>query len=282
MDYRQAVLRLPLRQSFEGSKSLYNDCFQGVDERYQLLKQMPGQAEKSILFLKYLNRVEFVILREDGIELFSEIVITPNPEKFSLFLSRIKEESNHFDSGDHLKCGFYERSINVSLSNEDNKAWNFLVKHSARFDDGETVSIRKKLHKNDERAIPWVSMAIPKDPESLKFDGSDTPAWRVFLPLLEKGPCGCVLNGEFFVGPSRQRAEFRSDGSDEALRKTEWNKSLIKNILVPMVRDVSIELTELIPDLIKRNPQDYLSLFPAYPDSSETADSITRYFQRIF
>ena len=57
------------------------------------------------------------------------------------------------------------------------------------------------------------------------------------------------------MGPSRQRAEFQSDGSDEALRKTNWNKSLIKNILVPMMRDTSIELTDLVPDLIRQNPQ---------------------------
>ncbi len=281
-EYRQAVLRLPLRQSVEGSKSLYSDCFQGTDERLQLLKEMSEQAEKSILFLKFLNRIEFAILNENGLNQISEIVITPNPEIFVVFLSRVKEESSKFEGGDHLKCGFYERSINVNLSNENNKALNFCVKHSARFDDDETVNIRKKLHKNDERAIPWVSMAIPKDTESLKFDGSDTPAWRVFLPLLEKGPCGCVLNGEFFVGPSRQRAAFRSDGSDEALRKTRWNKALIEHVLVPMMRDASLELIELIPELVKEHPHEYLNLFPAAPKKKSDPEGITEFLQQIF
>jgi len=282
LDYHQAVLRLPLRQAVEGSKSLYHDCFQNISERHLLLNQMSEQAAKSILFLKSLNHVEFSILKEDGPEQYLEIEITPNPEEFNVFLSQIKEESTHFEEGDYFKCGFYERLIKVSSPEEAPKSWNFLITHAACFDNEEIVEIRKRLHKNEERAIPWVSIAIPKDSESLRFDGDDAPAWRVFLPLLENGPCGCVLNGAFFVGPSRQRAEFRSDGSDEALRKTNWNKSLIKNILVPMMRDISIELTDLVPDLVKQNPQDYLSLFPTFLKSSDITDSISLYLQKVF
>jgi hypothetical protein len=282
LDYRQAILRLPLRQTFEGNKSLYNDCFQNIHDRHLLLNQMSDQAAKSILFLKSLNCVEFSILKEGGLEQFLKIEISPNPDKFDVFLSQIKRESTNFNTGNYLECGFYERMIKVSSAEKETKSWNFYIKHSARFDDEEIVEIRSKLHRNEERAIPWASIAIPKNSESLRFDENDAPAWRVFLPLLEKGPCGCVLNGAFFVGPSRQRAEFRSDGSDEALRKTNWNKCLIKSVLVPMFRNISIELTELVPNLIKQNPQDYLNLFPTSLRSSFEPESISQYFQQTF
>ncbi|MBT3368551.1 MAG: hypothetical protein HN416_15485, partial [Nitrospina sp.] len=281
-DYHQTVLRLPLRQTIEGSKSLYQDCFKTIQERLQLLSQMSEQAAKSILFLKSLNHVKFSILKEDSLEQYLEIDITPNPKEFKIFLSQIKEESTHFGAGDSYRCEFYERLIKMSSPNESPKLWSFLITHTACFDDEKIIEIRKRLHKNEERAIPWVSVAIPKDSESLRFDGVDLPTWRVFLPLIEKGPCGCVLNGAFFVGPSRQRAEFRNDGSDEALRKTNWNKILIKSVLVPMLRDISIDLIDLVPDLIKQNPQDYLSLFPTSKKSSEIADSISSYLQEVF
>lgn len=281
-DYQQTVLRLPLRQAVEGSKSLYHDCFQTVKDRHSLLTKMFDQAAKSVLFLKTLIKIEFAILREGGAEQQMKIEISPNSAEFDDFLAKIEEESAHFEQGDHLKCEFYERSVTVSPLEAEPKLWNFLIKHAARFDCEEIVKIRKRLDRNEERAIPWVSIAIPKDSESLRFDGGNTPVWRVFLPLLEKGPCGCVLNGAFFVGPSRQRAEFRSDGSDEALRKTDWNKNLIKNILVPMLRDISVELADLVPNLIKQSPQDYLNLFPTSLKSSDSTDSISRYLQKVF
>ncbi len=151
---------------------------------------MSEQAAKSILFLKSLNRVEFAILKEDGLEQYLKIEITPNPEKFNVFLSQIKEESAYFDKSDYFECGFYERMIKVSSPEGEIKSWNFNIKHAARFDNEEIVEIRKRLHKNEERATPWVSLAIPSNSESLRFDGSESPAWRVFLPLLENGPCG--------------------------------------------------------------------------------------------
>lgn len=281
-DYQQAVLRLPLRQTVEGSKSLYPDCFQTIKDRHLLLVKMFDQAAKSILFLKTLIKIEFGILREGGIEQQMNIEINPNPPKFHDFLAKIGEAATHYEHGDHLKCEFYERSVKKSSPEMEPISWNFFIKHSARFDNEELVEMRKRLHKNEERAIPWISIAIPKDSESLRFDGDNAPAWRVFLPLLEKGPCGCVLNGAFFVGPSRQRAEFRSDGSDEALRKTNWNKKLIKNILVPMMRDISIELTDLVPDLVRQNPQDYLNLFPTSLQSAVEPESISQYLQQTF
>ena len=229
LDYHQAVLRLPLRQSVEGSKSLYHDCFQTLKDRHSLLDTMFDQAAKSILFLKTLTEMEFAVLKEGEDEQKMKIEISPNSAEFVEFLEKIEEESSHFEHGEHLKCEFHERSVKVNSPGTEPKSWNFLIKHAARFDCDEMVEMRERLDKNEERAIPWVSIAIPKESESLRFDGGSTPAWRVFLPLLEKGPCGCVLNGAFFVGPSRQRAEFRSDGSGEALRKTDWNKNLIEH-----------------------------------------------------
>ncbi|MBN1545581.1 MAG: hypothetical protein JW902_02875 [Syntrophaceae bacterium] len=282
-DYKQAVLRLPLRQAVKGAMSLFDDCFPTFSDRQSLLFQMGKQAARSILFLKYLNKIDFSILKESMSYQQMQVEITPNPSDFDGFLKRIKSRAERLGKGDHFEYGFYKRSIKLSCTDEtEPKSYNFFVKHAVNFDHDDIVDLRQKLYKNEERATPWVSLAIPSDPESLRIDGSDTPAWRVFLPLLENGPCSCIFNGALFVGPSRQKAEFRVDRSDEALRKTNWNKSLIKNILVPMMRDVSIELADLVPDLVKQNPQDYLSLFPTYLKDSERCESISPYFQKIF
>ena len=55
--------------------------------------------------------------------------------------------------------------------------------------------------------------------------------WRVFLPLDEEGPSACILNAAVFVDPSRRAVEFRTDGSDETLRKSQWNRALVEQLL---------------------------------------------------
>ncbi len=113
------------------------------------------------------------------------------------------------------------------------------------------------------------------------MDGAVVPSWRVFLPLLEPGPCACVVNAALFVGPSRQRVEFRLEGSDEATRKTEWNKQLIARGVVPLMRDASSELLDLVPGLIQSHPKEYLSLFPIASDG-RPADSLSAHLQALF
>ena len=284
-DYKQALLRLPLRRAVEGSRSLYQDCFPEPKDRRRLLGQMGPQAARAILLLKSLERIDFGVLGDEGVEILMRIEVTPNSEDFRGFVDDLQYAAKDVTPGGHLKCKFYKRNIEVTRIEDgtsESETWSFYVKHAARFDNNELLKLRQRLYRNEERAVPWASLAIPADPESLRFDGDIVPAWRVFLPLLEKGPCSCVFNGTFFVGPSRQRAEFRTDGSDEALRKTQWNKALIEYVLVPMLRDASLELTELIPDLVKEHPQEYLNLFPVAPREASDTRGVSEFLQQIF
>jgi len=115
----------------------------------------------------------------------------------------------------------------------------------------------------------------------VKFDG-EIPAWRVFLPLRESGPSACAFCGAFFVGPSRQHIEFRIVGSDEALRKTDWNKKLVEKVLVPLLVDASSDLPERIPNLISAQPKLYLSLFPSATDTIRSDSSLAEHFRKQF
>lgn len=60
-EYRQTVLRLPLRNSPEGSPALYEDRFPSEEHRRRLLLEMADEAVRSILFLKNICRISFSI-----------------------------------------------------------------------------------------------------------------------------------------------------------------------------------------------------------------------------
>lgn len=281
-DYQQAALRLPLREEVEGARSLYPESLHSSELRCKLLSGMSEQASRSLLFLKYLARVQFGILNEGGIETAWVVEATENSSEFFEFLENVQMEARSPEVGRRLKCPFYDRSIVMTGTDGDTRRWEFLVTHTARFDQEEISELRKYLDRNEERAVPWVSIAIPKNPQSVRFEGEENPAWRVFLPLLEAGPCACALNGAFFVGPSRQQAEFRNDGSDEALRKTNWNKCLVRNVLVPELRELSVDIACHMPLLVKETPQDYLRLFPKSFASTSEPVTLSQYVERVF
>src|SRR5262249_40667496 len=137
------------------------------------------------------------------------------------------------------------------------------------------------------------SLAIPENPASLRFEGDRNPSWRVFLPLGEEGPCGCILNAHLFVGPSRQRVEFRAseapddeglddEGLDEGLRKTSWNKALVDEALIPLLCDSSDEMLGLIPQFVEQHVREYLSLLPRPWRKAEAPRSLSDYVQQQF
>lgn len=280
-DYRSALLRLPLRHQEENSRKLYVDTYDSPEGRRAALDELVLQAARSMLFLKNVTTVSFSILQEENeLQEVARICATPNVKEFGEFLENVKRLSG-LDVAQKLVCEF-DRTVNLSRNGGSASEWSYRVRHAARFDDAELRELRHHLARNEERAIPWVALAIPKNGESVRLDGTTLPSWRVFLPLNEPGPCGCLLSAALFVGPSRQRSEYRTDGSDEALRKTRWNESLVRNALVPLLVDASLDVLDLIPEFVANQPGDYMALFPSGRQEKGVPTSLTGYFCDAF
>jgi len=283
-DYRQTLFRLPLRQQHTGAKPLYPDLFTSQDVRLSLLDEMSVQAAQAILFLKNVDRIQFGILNEGGFASTALIEATAHPREFREFEFAVREAVNQIALGKELKCA-YPRTVTFRRWEGEGKTeesvWPFHVRHSARFDDPNLLTFRQRLQKNEERAVPWASIGIPLAAEAIHIDGTDAPQWRVFLPLLEPGPSGCIFSAALFVGPSRQRVEFRTDGSDDAKRKTDWNRLLVEKGVVPLLREASLDMLDLVPKLIEDDPKEYLALFPLAGENKDP-QSLAQHLQACF
>lgn len=288
-EYRQTVFRLPLRRSAEGSPAIYPARFTSAEHHQHLLAEMAKEAVRSILFLKNIQKISFSILedrRTDARQLVS-VEATPCPETFRQFLANTKHFGELDGAGERQFCAF-ERTITrqdfpaVGEETSSLKRWRFHVRHVARFDDPDLVRLREKLHRNKERATPWAALAVPLDPEACSLDGSEVANWRVFLPLLEPGPCACLLSGAFFVGQSRQRVEYRLNESDELQRKTEWNQRLVEKAIIPLLQDVSADLPELARELLDQHPREYLQLFPIASNAEAEPNNLTDFARGCF
>jgi len=285
-DYKQTVFRLPLRRSPEGTRALYDDRFPEFQNRQAVLTDMAEEAAHSIHFLKNICKISFSVLRERQAEPLVEVEATPCPAEFKQFVANVNELAKQDQAGESQGCAF-ERTITRRDFGRDgereiSKTWRFHVQHVARFDDASLLQLRERLKRNEEKATPWAAIAVPLDVASCRLVGGDVAKWRVFLPLLEDGPCGCVVHGAFFVGPSRQRLEYRLDQSDAQKRKTEWNQRLVEKALSPLLRDISLELPELAQALLEENPKEYLNLFPVAAPQSDTPTNLTEFVRRCF
>jgi hypothetical protein len=288
-DFQRTVFRLPLRKSSEGMSALFEDRFPSSEHRHRLLRDMAEEAVRSILFLKNVCKISFSTLRDTRAptEKFATVSATPCPETFKTFLQELNGLAAQVQVGAKLTCRF-DRTITHQAftangtSAASEKSFNFHLRHAACFDDDELHELRARLIRNGERATPWAALAVPLDRAACCLDGSDCANWRVFLPLLEKGPCSCLLSGAFFVGLSRQRVEFRLNESDEGKRKTNWNQLLVQKVLVPLLQDVSVDLPNLASGLLDQYPKEYLGLFPMASEAVGEPASLTDFARRCF
>ena len=274
-DYPHTIFRLPLRQTLSTGTVEHRGpvfpsaSFPNEADRYELLREMCEEASRSLLFLKSLRRVTFGGIIEKRFDEWACVEATRRPStelELDQFVKVVRDMRDGSEHARRKECSF-GCDVSLRVNGERLRVFPrsaaFQVTHVADFTKPELDALAEKLRKNDERAVPWVAIAAPLDARSFDWEGTGNARWRVFLPLVEEGPSACILNAAVFVDPSRRAVEFRTDGSDETLRKSQWNRTLVEQLLTPLLRDVSTEVIVNAPQLIEQDPKQYLSLFPA-------------------
>lgn len=267
--YTHSIFRLPIRTKLQASETISNLTFknEGINN---LFNGMIDEAPRSLLFLKTLNRIVFSRLDASDKKItVAEISITPNPPEFGEFLSYLQKEKDYTTDAIQRIIQVKKEGVEQNLP--------FKIWHRIDFTNPKLAENRKLLEGSD-KAVPWVSVAVPGSKEAMMLDGNGNPNWRVFLPLLEEGPCGCLFSGAFFVGPSRQRLDYKTD---EGILKTRWNQALVREASVPLFCEKSIEIPEVAESILASDPKAYLSLFPGKAKSKE-AKSLSDYTQTCF
>jgi hypothetical protein len=248
---------------------------------------MCEEARRSLLFLKSLRRVVFGGIVEKRFDEWACVEATRRPSTgLAQFAKAVSGMKDGVEQIRRVECSFRcDVSVRVNRERIRVAAGNaaFQVSHLADFTEPTLSALAEKLRKNDERAVPWVAIAAPLDALSFDWEGEGNARWRVFLPLGEEGPSACILHAAVFVDPSRRSVEFRTvDGSDETLRKSQWNRMLVEQLLVPLLRDASTMVMDSAPQLIEQEPKKYLSLFPSARDVGRPASCLADVVQASF
>ena len=285
-DYRQAVLRLPFRRPGSDKTPLYlRHLAENAEERTALLREMLHIGARSLVFLKRVRQLELGRLGGKGYELLAKVRATDSGVDLGRFCLKVDERAPDWMAGipqTNVDSKFYRQVIQIDAPGLGEippaQTWNFLVRQQVNFECDSLQAEAQRLHRNGERAVPWVGSAFPCDVAS--FDEHER-AWRVCLPIVAQGPCDALLHLAGFVDPSRQGLSFRKGGSDEERRKTEWNLALMKFGLAPLLREASAELLEQLPELVNDSPDRYLSLLPALPVKDEE-ESISQHLKSCF
>jgi hypothetical protein len=271
-DYRQTVFRLPLRLTLNaGITELRGPIFPSASfphetDRSELLRQMCDEASRSLLFLKSIRRVVFGGVIDKHFEEWACVEATRLPSvELEQFVNDVHGAREGSERSGRFECSF-RCEVSLRVRNErirlSSGSATFQIVHLADFTKPDLAKLVEKLRRNDERAVPWVAIAVPLDGSSFDWEGVGNARWRVFLPLAEEGPSTCIMNAAVFVDPSRRAVEFRTEGSDETLRKSQWNRTLVEQLLGTLLREASATVIDKAPQLIEEEPKKYLSLFP--------------------
>jgi hypothetical protein len=271
-DYRQTIFRLPLRLTLSAETAEHRGpvfpsaSFPREADRNELLREMCDEASRSLLFLKSIRRVVFGGIVEKRFDEWACVEAKRFPYAgLEQFVKDVYGARDGSERTGRFECSF-RCDISVRVKSERIRVPSggavFQVTHVADFTQPDLSKLVEKLRKNDERAVPWVSIATPLDGSSFDWEGVGNARWRAFLPLAEEGPSTCILNAAVFVDPSRRAVEFRTEGSDETLRKSRWNRTLVEQLLSTLLREASTTVIDNAPQLIEQEPKKYLSLFP--------------------
>jgi hypothetical protein len=247
---------------------------------------MCDEASRSLLFLKSVRRVVLGGIVEKHFDEWACVEAKRLPSAgLEQFVTDVREVKNGSQRARRVECSF-RCDISVQVKSERIRVPSgsaaFHVIHVADFTHPNLSTLVEKLRKNDERAVPWVAIAAPLDRSSFEWEGMGNARWRVFLPLAEEGPSTCILNAAAFVDPSRRAVELRTEGSDETLRKSQWNRTLVEQLLVPLLRDASATVIDHAPQLIEQEPKKYLSLFPKAGSGVEAAACLADVVRALF
>lgn len=271
-DYRQTIFRLPLRLTLRAETAEHRGpvfpsaSFPHEADRNELLREMCDEASRSLLFLKSICRVVFGGIVEKRFDEWACVEAKRLPSTgLEQFVKDVHGARDGSEQTGRFECSF-RCDVSVRVKSERIRVPSgtaaFQVIHMADFTQPDLAKLVEKLRKNDERAVPWVAIAAPLDGSSFDWEGVGNARWRAFLPLPEEGPSTCILNAAVFVDPSRRAAEFRTEGSDETLRKSRWNRTLVEELLMTLLREASTTVIDNAPQLIEQEPKKYLSLFP--------------------
>jgi hypothetical protein len=271
-DYRQTVFRLPLRLTLNARTAEHRGpvfpsaSFPHEADRNELIREMCDEASRSLLFLKSIRRVVFGGIVEKRFDEWACVEAKRLPSAgLEQFVKDVHGARDESERAGRFECSF-RCDVSVRVKSERIRMPSggaaFQVIHVADFTHPDLAKLVEKLRKNDERAVPWVAIAAPLDGSSFDWEGMGNARWRAFLPLVEEGPSTCILNAAVFVDPSRRAVEFRTEGSDETLRKSQWNRTLVEQLLAPLLREASTTVIDNAPQLIEQEPKKYLSLFP--------------------
>ncbi len=268
-EYEQSIFRFPIRTIRHESEYLSNIAYKDEDIE-EMFENMIEDAPKSLLFLKSLNKVIFSRLDNANQKtLVAEISATPNPPEYHEMLNYIKEQED-------FEINKIQKTISIKKA-DINKELHFSMWHKVCFSNSELFKKMQNLDENT-KAVPWVSIAVPHTKEAMAIDGNTNANWRVFLPLAEEGPCGCIFSGSFFVGVSRTKLDFKVG---MGIRETSWNQALAEELLIPLFCSISAEFDNVSKSILKQDPKAYLSLYPGKPVAGEPKN-LSECFKKYF
>ena len=276
---KSTIFRLPLRNVSMASGSVISSKVISPDKIRDLTKQFKDEAEEVVLFLNHVKHIRISEVDSKSGKLKDTFSIdvkmskkdTKTHENFvrkSLAMAdSIKNICNDIPFEQLTNSEIFSYDMKVITSTGSAQDWTVVQKIGFMDENSISNCIKEHIIKGDLCLLPKGGIAFPR------LQQRSTKKMKAFcllpLPLETKLPVH--VNGHFILDHETRRNLWHDE---EAGYKSEWNQSMIKNVIVPCYTSSVMKAAQRIPVNCTVN-EAMLSLskfFEIFPDSAKAND----------
>ena len=276
---KSTIFRLPLRNISMAGDSDISSKVVSPDNIRELMKQLIDEAEEIVLFLNHVKQIKIseVDPKSGKLKDTFSIDVTMSPESTKIHENFVKKSMAMADSVRNIGNGTpLEQLTNSEIFSYDLKvitsagsAQDWSVVQKIGFSEESSISscIKERITKGDLRLLPKGGIALQRPQRC------STKKMKAFclLPLPLETELPVHVNGHFILDHETRRNLWHDEGIGY---KSEWNMSVIKDVIVPCYTLSVMKDAQCIP-MSHTVSEAMLSLskfFETFPDSAKAND----------
>ena len=276
---KSTIFRLPLRNVSMASDSNISSKVVSPDNIRELMRQFKDEAEEVVLFLNHVKqiRISEVDSKTGKLKDTFSVDVKMSPENMKTHENFVKESLAMADSIKNIYNDIpLEQLTNSEIFSYDMKvitskgsAQDWRVVQKIGFMDESSISncIKEHIIKGDLCLLPKGGIAFPR------LQKCSTKKMKAFclLPLPLETELPVHVNGHFILDHEARRNLWYDEGAGY---KSEWNQSMIKNVIVPCYTFSIMKDTQRIPVncTVNEAMRCLSKFFETFPDSAKVND----------
>ena len=283
------IFRLPLRTASMAKDSDISSKVIKPDDIRELMKQFRDEAEEVVLFLNHIKKIRISEVDSRSGKLRDtfcvDVMMSPeSTERHENFVKKSKDMANtvkNICNGIQVEqltnSEMFSYDIRVTTSAGSAQDWNVVQKIGFMDESSISDCVKEHIAKGDLCLLPkgGIALQTPQRCSAKKMKAF------CLLPLPLETELPVHVNGHFILDHETRRNLWHDEGTGY---KSEWNLSIIKDVIVPCYTFAVMKHAQRIP--VKCTVDDVMlnlsKFFQTFPNSAKAKDTYWNELSKSF